>query len=131
MKRMKQTFDFPHFVSHSNWSHSSITAFGRRYNSDKMSVSSHINSYAPPTPAKSIFTGASELDFDENFGDAEHPAQDGEDAVHFVLLAEFDIDAGATLTHQYPYPTGTDEQYVGDAKSLGRGLADRTVDWQS
>jgi hypothetical protein len=35
---------------------------------------------------------------------------DGEEAVHFVLLAEFDIDAGATLAHQYPYPTGTDEQ---------------------
>jgi hypothetical protein len=34
----------------------------------------------------------------------------GEDSVHFVLLAEFDIDAGATLSHQYPYPTGTDEQ---------------------
>lgn len=33
-----------------------------------------------------------------------------EDAVHFCLLAEFDIDAGATLAHQYPYPTGTDEQ---------------------
>ena len=31
------------------------------------------------------------------------------DAVHFCLLAEFDIDAGATLAYQYPYPTGTDE----------------------
>lgn len=30
--------------------------------------------------------------------------------VHFCLLAEFDLDAGATLAHQYPYPTGTDEQ---------------------
>ena len=35
-----------------------------------------------------------------------------EDAVHYCLLAEFDIDAGATLAYQYPYPTGTDEQYV-------------------
>jgi hypothetical protein len=34
---------------------------------------------------------------------------DGE-AVHFVLLAEFDIDLGSTMAHQYPYPTGTDEQ---------------------
>ena len=33
-----------------------------------------------------------------------------DEAVHFCLLAEFDIDAGATLAHQYPYPTGTDEQ---------------------
>ena len=34
------------------------------------------------------------------------------DAVHFVLLAEFDIDQGSTLAYQYPYPTGTDEQCV-------------------
>jgi hypothetical protein len=34
----------------------------------------------------------------------------GGEAVHFCLLAEFDIDAGATLTDQYPHPTGTDEQ---------------------
>jgi len=30
--------------------------------------------------------------------------------VHFVLAAEFNIDKGATLTHQYPFPTGTNEQ---------------------
>jgi hypothetical protein len=35
---------------------------------------------------------------------------EGEEAVQYVLLAEFDIDAGATLAHQYPYPTGTEEQ---------------------
>lgn len=36
---------------------------------------------------------------------------EGEDeAVHFVLLAEFDIDLGSTISQQYPYPTGTDEQ---------------------
>jgi hypothetical protein len=33
-----------------------------------------------------------------------------EDACHLCLLAEFDIDQGATLAYQYPYPTGTDEQ---------------------
>lgn len=32
--------------------------------------------------------------------------------VHFILSAEFDIDQGATLTHQYPFPTGAREQYV-------------------
>jgi hypothetical protein len=32
--------------------------------------------------------------------------------VDYVLLAEFDIDQGSTLKHQYPAPTGTDEQYV-------------------
>lgn len=47
------------------------------------------------------------LDFDADLADVEHGK---EDAVHFCLLAEFDIDAGATLAHQYPYPTGTDEQ---------------------
>lgn len=33
-----------------------------------------------------------------------------EEPIKFVLLAEFDIDQGATLAYQYPYPTGTDEQ---------------------
>jgi hypothetical protein len=28
----------------------------------------------------------------------------------YILAATFDIDEGASLTHQYPYPTGTDEQ---------------------
>lgn len=32
------------------------------------------------------------------------------DSASFILLAEFDIDQGSTLAHQYPYPTGTDEQ---------------------
>jgi hypothetical protein len=41
--------------------------------------------------------------------DIEMEELEGE-AVHFCLLAEFDIDAGATLTDQYPHPTGTDEQ---------------------
>jgi hypothetical protein len=35
---------------------------------------------------------------------------DEEDFVKHVLLAEFDIDQGATLSLQYPSPTGTDEQ---------------------
>lgn len=33
-----------------------------------------------------------------------------ENFVKHVLLAEFDIDQGATLSLQYPFPTGTDEQ---------------------
>jgi hypothetical protein len=28
-----------------------------------------------------------------------------------ILLAEFNIDKGATLTFQYPHSTGTDERY--------------------
>lgn len=43
-------------------------------------------------------------------GSNEAIARSEENGVHFCLLAEFDIDAGATLAHQYPYPTGTDEQ---------------------
>jgi hypothetical protein len=35
---------------------------------------------------------------------------DQEDLIRKVLLAEFDIDQGATLSLQYPSPTGTDEQ---------------------
>lgn len=34
----------------------------------------------------------------------------GEPHVQGILLAEFDIDKGASLTYQYPKPTGTDEQ---------------------
>lgn len=32
--------------------------------------------------------------------------------VDYVLLAEFDIDQGSLVRHQYPAPTGTDEQSV-------------------
>lgn len=30
--------------------------------------------------------------------------------VEYILLAEFDIDKGASLKYQYPTETGTDEQ---------------------
>jgi hypothetical protein len=33
-----------------------------------------------------------------------------EGSIKHVLLAEFDIDEGATLSLQYPSPTGADEQ---------------------
>jgi hypothetical protein len=36
----------------------------------------------------------------------------------FVLLAEFDIDQGSVLTHQYPHPMGIDEQQVVRQKRL-------------
>ena len=32
------------------------------------------------------------------------------DHVTHILLAEFDIDKGSSLAHQYPEATGTDEQ---------------------
>lgn len=40
--------------------------------------------------------------------------------VDYVLLAEFDIDEGSTLKHQYPAPTGTDEQCVARVSKLPR-----------
>lgn len=75
----------------------------------------------PSTPSgrsvSTTTTNLAELDFGSELGTDATAAgsstapgtRAGEDAVHFVLLAEFDIDAGATLAHQYPYPTGTDE----------------------
>lgn len=48
--------------------------------------------------------------FEAELSRLDAPEPPKEDNVHFCLLAEFDIDAGATLSHQYPYPTGTDEQ---------------------
>ena len=55
-------------------------------------------------------------------------ADESEEAVHFVLLAEFDIDAGATLAHQYPYPTGTDEHRLAELM-LPDGAHLRPEDW--
>ena len=32
--------------------------------------------------------------------------------VEYILLAEFDITAGSTVKHQFPYPIGVDQQFV-------------------
>jgi hypothetical protein len=82
-----------------------------------------VRSPGTPSSRSNITTRSLERDFDAELAlDADEVADEGikNDAIHFVLLAEFDIDAGATLAHQYPYPTGTDEQYV----SLRITLAD-------
>lgn len=67
---------------------------------------------APAAPPATDGGAKHERDFEDELGEVDDdkvtPIKD--DAVHFCLLAEFDIDAGATLAHQYPYPTGTDEQ---------------------
>lgn len=55
-------------------------------------------------------TGGKQGGFEAELSRLDAPEPAKEDNVHFCLLAEFDIDAGATLSHQYPYPTGTDEQ---------------------
>ncbi|WWC62606.1 uncharacterized protein I303_105203 [Kwoniella dejecticola CBS 10117] len=105
-----------------------------------MSVNSH-GSFPPPTPsARSNFTTRStERDFDSDLTqdlapdsafdlDGTGNAINEEDAVHFCLLAEFDIDAGATLAHQYPYPTGTDEHRLAELM-LPDGAHLRAEDW--
>jgi len=32
--------------------------------------------------------------------------------INHILVAEFDIDKGSQLTHQYPEKTGIEEQYI-------------------
>ncbi|WVW84697.1 hypothetical protein I302_106731 [Kwoniella bestiolae CBS 10118] len=105
-----------------------------------MSVTSH-TSFPPPTPsARSNFTTQStERDFESDLThdlgpdsafdlDGTGMIGDEEEAVHFCLLAEFDIDAGATLAHQYPYPTGTDEHRLAELM-LPDGAHLRAEDW--
>ncbi|KAI8869398.1 spindle pole body interacting protein [Ramicandelaber brevisporus] len=48
--------------------------------------------------------------------------------VEYILLAEFDIDKGSSLTHQYPQPTGTDEQLLAELM-LPDGAHLRDSDW--
>ena len=36
--------------------------------------------------------------------------REGRPQVSYILLAEFDIDEGSVLKHQYPCSTGTNEQ---------------------
>ncbi|ORX40101.1 docking domain of Afi1 for Arf3 in vesicle trafficking-domain-containing protein [Kockovaella imperatae] len=90
-------------------------------------------SHPPETPgARSDFTVTS-TERDPESELAHLPAEDlgedqVEDAVHFCLLAEFDIDAGATLAHQYPYPTGTDEHRLAELM-LPDGAHLRPEDW--
>ncbi|RHZ56867.1 hypothetical protein Glove_396g3 [Diversispora epigaea] len=51
----------------------------------------------------------------------------GEHVTH-ILLAEFDIDKGSSLTHQYPFATGTDEHLLAELM-LPDGAHLRTEDW--
>ncbi|KAK0544318.1 hypothetical protein OC846_006120 [Tilletia horrida] len=47
---------------------------------------------------------------------------------HFVLLAEFDIDRGSTLAHQYPAPIGHDDHILAELM-LPDGAHARSEDW--
>ncbi|KAJ2864463.1 hypothetical protein GGH94_002915 [Coemansia aciculifera] len=51
--------------------------------------------------------------------------------VEYILLAEFDIDRGAILKHQYPRPTGADDSYVEKQAELmlPDGAHARESDW--
>ncbi|RUP42959.1 hypothetical protein BC936DRAFT_137837 [Jimgerdemannia flammicorona] len=48
--------------------------------------------------------------------------------VEYILLAEFDIDKGASLAHQYPNPPGTDEGILAELM-LPDGAHMRSEDW--
>ncbi|KAI8376380.1 docking domain of Afi1 for Arf3 in vesicle trafficking-domain-containing protein [Radiomyces spectabilis] len=48
--------------------------------------------------------------------------------VHYILLAEFDIDKGASLKYQYPTETGTDEHVLSELM-LPDGAHLRAEDW--
>ncbi|CAK9781024.1 spindle pole body interacting protein [Cutaneotrichosporon oleaginosum] len=80
---------------------------------------------APP-PTLPVPEGAASDDFEADAGVEDGPPK--EEAVHFCLLAEFDIDAGATLAHQYPYPTGTEEHRLAELM-LPDGAHLRGEDW--
>ncbi|WWC70797.1 uncharacterized protein I206_104749 [Kwoniella pini CBS 10737] len=105
-----------------------------------MSINSH-TSLPPPTPSSrsNFTTQTTERDFDSDLTqdlapdlafelDGSGNVMNEEEAVHFCLLAEFDIDAGATLAHQYPYPTGTDEHRLAELM-LPDGAHLRAEDW--
>lgn len=46
----------------------------------------------------------------------------------YLLLAEFDIDEGSLLRHEYPSPTGTDEHLLAELM-LPDGAHSRSEDW--
>ncbi|KAJ2785237.1 hypothetical protein H4R18_000688 [Coemansia javaensis] len=48
--------------------------------------------------------------------------------VEYILLAEFDIDQGAVLKHQYPRPTGADDSHLAELM-LPDGAHARESDW--
>ncbi|KZT60916.1 spindle pole body interacting protein [Calocera cornea HHB12733] len=50
------------------------------------------------------------------------------DHVAYILVAEFDIDTGSQLTHQFPYPTGADKQLLAEVM-LPEGVHNRAEDW--
>ncbi|KAJ9120179.1 hypothetical protein QFC22_003078 [Naganishia vaughanmartiniae] len=59
---------------------------------------------------------------------SKEPVDDDEEPVKFILLAEFDIDQGATLSLQYPFPTGTNEHTLAELM-LPDGAHLRSEDW--
>ncbi|KAL7423106.1 hypothetical protein Q5752_002405 [Cryptotrichosporon argae] len=92
-----------------------------------MSTASH----GPPETPRSGWTARSgELaaELESELADLDIVETEEAEAVHYCLLAEFDIDAGATLAHQYPFPTGTDEHRLAELM-LPDGAHLRPEDW--
>jgi hypothetical protein len=48
--------------------------------------------------------------------------------VEFILLAEFELKRGTTLQHQFPRPTGADEQTLAELM-VPEGAQHRSEDW--
>ncbi|ODN98332.1 hypothetical protein L198_03576 [Cryptococcus wingfieldii CBS 7118] len=88
------------------------------------------SSLPPQTPSKTSQECAPNINLsrDDSIDLDAIAAEPEEEAVHFCLLAEFDIDAGATLAYQYPYPMGTDEHQLAELM-LPDGAHLRPEDW--
>ncbi|RKP27902.1 docking domain of Afi1 for Arf3 in vesicle trafficking-domain-containing protein [Syncephalis pseudoplumigaleata] len=56
------------------------------------------------------------------------PSSSSNNHVRYILLAEFDIDRGSSLAHQYPEPTGADENFLAE-QMLPDGAHLREEDW--
>lgn len=56
------------------------------------------------------------------------PSIRGPDTCTFCLVAEFDIDKGSTLSHQYPEPVDHDEHMLAELM-LPDGVHARSEDW--
>ncbi|GAA5914657.1 hypothetical protein JCM8208_000402, partial [Rhodotorula glutinis] len=78
---------------------------------------------APPATAAGLTASTSQASLAHA-----HKRAAGHDHVDYVLLAEFDIDQGSLLRHQYPAPTGTDEHLLAE-HMLPDGAHDRPEDW--
>lgn len=65
------------------------------------SNSTNLNIIRPTTPLSGSSCTPNVLNTSNNVG---------YNVIDYILVAEFDIDKGSTITYQYPHPTGQDKQ---------------------